>query len=68
MTGWIMPVLMATLTWLGLYASKRCSRLALELASAALLAALAGYGWQGQPGVVGMPIAQTNPGTAPSGD
>lgn len=51
--GWVLALLFAALAWLGLYASGRCSRLALEIAAAALLAGLAGYGWQGNPDLAG---------------
>jgi len=62
MTGWVIAILFAALAWLALYASGRCSRLALEIAAAALLAGLAGYGWQGSPGLPGhvAPLATNN--------
>lgn len=55
MTGWLFAVALAGLTWLALLASGRCSRLALEIAAAALLVGLAGYAWQGSPGLAGQP-------------
>ena len=45
--GWLFAALLAVLTLGGLYLSKLCSRLALELTGVAVLIALAGYGWQG---------------------
>ncbi|HEY6869804.1 MAG TPA: hypothetical protein VI199_08610 [Novosphingobium sp.] len=55
--GWVFAVVLAALVLLGLQASGRCSRLALEIAAAALLAGLAGYGWQGSPDLAGRPVA-----------
>ena len=60
MTGYIIALTLAALAWLVLYASGRCSRLALEIAAAALLAGLAGYGWQGSPGLPGQVALPTN--------
>ena len=54
--GWLFAIVLAVLTLAGLYFSKRCSRLALELAGAAILVALAGYGWQGSPDTPGNPV------------
>lgn len=51
--GWVIALLMAALAWIGLWRSGRCPRAALEVAAAALLLALAGYGWQGSPGMMG---------------
>ena len=56
--GWIFALLFAALTLLGLWASGRCSRLALEMALAAILIALAGYGWQGRPDMPGHAASQ----------
>ena len=55
--GWVFAVLFSALALLGLWASGRCSRLALELALTAILIALAGYGWQGKPNQSGHPVA-----------
>lgn len=57
MTGWIFAGLFAALALGALHLSGRCSRLALELAAALLLAGLAGYAWQGSPGMPGEPAA-----------
>jgi hypothetical protein len=48
---------MAALALGALHRSGRCSRLALELAAALLLAGLAGYAWQGSPAMPGQPAA-----------
>mgnify|MGYP001342111309 CR=1 FL=1 len=57
MSGWIIAGLMAALALGALHRSGRCSRLALELAAALLLAGLAGYAWQGSPAMPGQPAA-----------
>lgn len=64
--GWIFASVFAVVSFLALYLSGRCSRLALELAGVAVLVALAGYGWQGSPDQPGQPTApavQTGIGT-----
>ena len=50
-------VALCRIAWLGLAASGRCSRLALELAAVAGLLALAGYAWQGRPDLPGHPVS-----------
>jgi cytochrome c-type biogenesis protein CcmH len=55
--GWLIAAMFAVLTFTALYLSKRCSRQALELAGAAILIALAGYGWQGSPDLPGNPVS-----------
>lgn len=55
--GWVFASALAVISFLGLYLSGRCSRLALELAGVAILTALAGYGWQGSPDLSGQPTA-----------
>ncbi|MEQ1498844.1 MAG: hypothetical protein ABL914_09285 [Novosphingobium sp.] len=55
--GWLFVAIFAALTFAGLYFSKRCSRAALELAGAAILIALAGYGWLGSPDMPGNPVS-----------
>jgi cytochrome c-type biogenesis protein CcmH len=62
MMGWLFAFIFAAATFAGLYFSKRCSRLALELAGAAILIALAGYGWQGSPDMAGNPVSPSAPG------
>lgn len=54
--GWVIAILLAVLTWIGLWRSGRCSIAALQIATAALLLALAGYAWQGNPGMAGRPV------------
>lgn len=55
MSGWILAGLLCALALGALRLSGRCSRLALELSAALLLAALAGYAWQGSPDLPGQP-------------
>ena len=55
--GWVIAIVLPVLAWLGLAASGRCSRLALELAAVAGLLALAGYAWQGRPDMAGHPVS-----------
>ena len=57
MMGWVIAIVLPGLAWLGLAASGRCSRLALELAAVAGLLALAGYAWQGRPDMAGHPVS-----------
>ncbi len=59
--GWLFAFTFAVITWLALYFSKRCSRLALELSAAVLLIGIAGYGWQGSPDMPGNPVGPTAP-------
>lgn len=58
--GWVVALLMAALAWIGLWRSGRVPRVALEIVGAALLLALAGYGWQGSPGMPGKPVASAS--------
>ncbi len=58
--GWIIALLFSALTWIALWRSGRCSRTALEIIAAALLLALAGYGWQGSPGMAGKPVVSAS--------
>lgn len=60
--GWLFALGLAALAFLALYASGRCSRLALELCGAALLAGLAGYAWQGSPDASGKPVVPIHGG------
>jgi cytochrome c-type biogenesis protein CcmH len=57
--GWVFALGLAALSFAGLYLSKRCSRAALQIAGAAILLAIAGYAWQGRPGMTGHPVAST---------
>lgn len=54
--GWIIATGMATLAWIAVWRSGRAPRGALQIVAAALLLALAGYGWQGNPGMPGKPV------------
>jgi hypothetical protein len=51
--GYLITAIFAAVIMLALYASNRCSRAALELAGAAMLLGIAGYVWQGHPGMAG---------------
>ena len=55
--GWVFMIGFAAIAFAGLWLSGRCSRPALELAGAALLVAIAGYGWQGSPDMAGHPVS-----------
>ena len=57
--GWVFATGFAALAYIGLWASDRCPRLALNVAAAALLLALAGYAWQGSPGMLGKPVTSS---------
>ena len=59
--GWLFALGFAALAMLGLYLSKRFSPGALLIAAAATVFALAGYAWQGSPGMPGHPVRQTVP-------
>lgn len=54
--GWMVAIVLAVLAFIGLWRSGRCPRMALEVAAAALLVGLAGYGWQGSPDMDGQPV------------
>ncbi len=57
--GWLFALGFAGLTFIALARSGRCSRLALELSGAILLAGVAGYAWQGSPDMAGHPVTST---------
>ena len=59
--GWLLALGFAALAMLGLYLSKRLSRGALLLAAAALFLGVAGYAWQGSPGMAGNPVSRAGP-------
>jgi hypothetical protein len=59
--GWVIALVLAAICFAALYFSKRCSRLGLEIVGAALLIALAGYGWQGSPDMPGNPVSPAAP-------
>jgi len=58
MSGWIEALALAALTLGGLALSRRCSRIALEVIAAMILAGLAGYAWTGSPDQPGDPVAE----------
>lgn len=55
MTGWVIMAVMALAVGLGLWRWFRRDMGALQFLGAALLLALAGYAWQGRPGLAGTP-------------
>jgi cytochrome c-type biogenesis protein CcmH/NrfG len=55
MMGWLFVALLALAILIGLWRAARLDRSGLQLVAAALLLALAGYAWQGKPGLVGSP-------------
>ena len=55
MTGWLVFLLLAGATALGLRFAVRWGRVPIVLVAAALLVAGAGYAWQGHPGLAGRP-------------
>ncbi len=54
--GWLFALGFAAIGWVILWRSGRVPRPALQIVAAALLLALAGYGWQGSPGMPGKPV------------
>ena len=58
MTGWVIMVLLAVAVAVGLLRWFRRDLGAMQFLGAALLLALAGYAWQGRPGLAGAPKAQ----------
>ena len=55
MTGWVIAVSLALLVLLILFYVVSIPRMAREITAAALLIGLAGYAWQGNPGLAGVP-------------
>jgi len=55
--GWLTILAMAAIAFAALWRFGRLPRAALELAGAALLLGIAGYAWQGSPGLAGQPKA-----------
>jgi cytochrome c-type biogenesis protein CcmH/NrfG len=55
--GWVAMLVLAALVGAGLWYFLRPDKGALQFAAAALLFALAGYAWQGHPGMAGAPKA-----------
>lgn len=54
--GWLLILALTAITFAGLWKWGRFDRSALQLLGAALLVALAGYAWQGQPALSGKPV------------
>lgn len=54
--GWLLIALLGALILLGLWRIAGFERLGLQLAGSALLLAMAGYAWQGRPGLAGQPV------------
>lgn len=54
--GWALIILMAAVLLLALWRIAGFDRVALQLLASALLVAMAGYAWQGQPGLAGKPV------------
>ena len=57
MTGWFIAFSLAAVAFLALLLLGRIPRSAREISAAALLLGLAGYAWQGHPGLAGVPRA-----------
>jgi cytochrome c-type biogenesis protein CcmH len=57
--GWFIILIMALLLFAGLWHFGRLEKGPLQFLLAALLLALAGYTWQGRPGLAGAPRAET---------
>lgn len=65
--GWIAMIALAILTGAGVGMFVRRDRSALQFLGAALLLALAGYSWQGRPGLAGSPKAAPERGPPADG-
>jgi cytochrome c-type biogenesis protein CcmH len=63
--GWLVALVLAAGCFTALWRSGRIPRLGLELAAAMILAGLAGYAWQGSPGVPGKPVSNTTSASRP---
>jgi cytochrome c-type biogenesis protein CcmH len=68
MSGWIVMLLLAAAVMLGLWRWLRRDLGAMQFVGAAMLLALAGYAWQGQPGLAGAPKAQVEAEPLPPTD
>ncbi|WP_150291386.1 tetratricopeptide repeat protein [Sphingobium estronivorans] len=64
MTGWIIAAALAMVTLAAIMAVGRIPRSAWEITAAALLLGLAGYAWQGRPGLAGAPRQMEEKGGA----
>ena len=54
--GWLLIIGLAVLVLLALWRIAGFGRMGLQLAAAALLVGMAGYAWQGRPGLPGRPV------------
>ncbi len=63
--GWLAMGALAVLAFAALWRWARTDRAALQLVAAALLIALAGYAWQGRPGMEGRPKPAPERGAIP---
>jgi cytochrome c-type biogenesis protein CcmH/NrfG len=68
MMGWAVMLALAGATLLGLWRWVRRDMGALQFLGAAMLLALAGYAWQGQPGLAGAPKGRTAEDRRPPSD
>lgn len=68
MSGWLVMLLLAGAVGLGLWRWFRRDMAALQLLGAALLIALAGYAWQGRPGMEGAAKARGEQALRPPSD
>lgn len=65
MTGWFIAAASAIFVMIALVVVGKLPRTAREIAAAALLLGLAGYAWQGRPGLAGAPRAAAEKGAVP---
>ena len=54
--GWLLILALSAIILFGLWKFARFDRVGLQLLGAALLIAMAGYAWQGKPGLSGKPV------------
>ncbi|MBI1403154.1 MAG: hypothetical protein GC147_08075 [Porphyrobacter sp.] len=66
MTGWLIALVLAGATFVFLAAGRNRTRDALEVVAAAVVLALAGYAWQGSPGMPGHPVSPATGQTTPN--
>jgi cytochrome c-type biogenesis protein CcmH len=55
--GWLFMLVLAVLTFAGLWRSRLLNRTALEITAVATLIGIAGYAWQGSPNLPGVSTA-----------
>ena len=54
--GWLLILILAAILLLALWKFGKFDRTALQFVAAAILLAMAGYAWQGRPGMAGKPV------------